>query len=204
MGNYRKKFVAVNDRKEHERQPGEPDRAWKGFTIYRDIGFTRTLLKAAIEYRKIVGVTESKEKSTHRNFQNWSIRWGWVRRCESWDREVDKQRRRIALEEVKRMRDRHVQLSMSMQQVGATELNKLLKDVKAKAEEGLLGATDIRYLIETGMKLERMSRGEPDSITEERKEISGDAAREELRALFEDKESRDNLRELAKKLVEKE
>lgn len=203
MAQYEKHFSPANDRKLHDRQPGEPSVAWKAFIIYRDLGFQRTIPKAVRAYRQIAGHSESKEATTRRNFERYSIRWGWVRRAESWDIELDKHRKRLAIEEVRRMKERHIAIAQTMQKVGKIELDKILKNAEKKIEEGVLNATDVRYLIEVGMKIERQNHGEPDSIVEKRENIGADSVREQLRNLFDDEEARETVRALARKLMSK-
>jgi hypothetical protein len=64
------------------------------------------------------------------------------------------------------MQRRHIKLALGMQQLGAQELQRLVKRAQEKAETGGAGltASDIHKLIDAGAKLERLNRGEPESI----------------------------------------
>lgn len=183
-----KPFTGAPDRQLFEKQPDEPDKAWSAFVIYREMGWERTIKKAAVEYKERNGLNGTVE-TTCRNLEAWASRWGWTARANEWDRELDKHRRRLAYKEVQKMRERHVALGKSLQQLGALELKKFLKDSEAKAKKGILSANDIYRAIEAGVKLERASRGEPDSIVEERHQITDDEERDATRHLLGDEDA---------------
>jgi hypothetical protein len=151
----------AQDRKPFERQPKETDPAWKAFQIYRDMD-KRSHAK--------LGDQLGKSKQL---ISTWSSKWRWVERCVAWDREADDRARAATLEEIDEMQRRHVQLALGMQQLGALEMQRLLRDANKKAEgEGAgLTAADVHRLIDAGSKLERLNRGEPTDI--ERKELTG-------------------------------
>src|SRR6266542_6115132 len=63
-----------------ERQVGEPDRAWRAFRVYRDLGpGVRSLSRVGKE----LGVTRQ-------NVDKMAARHGWRERVEAYDREQDR------------------------------------------------------------------------------------------------------------------
>jgi len=78
--------------KKWERQKGESSKSYSYFTIYRDLGPTRTIPKILQQIEK---VQESQEKSqddeiiipipTLVALQKASSRWHWTKRCTSYD-----------------------------------------------------------------------------------------------------------------------
>jgi len=61
-----------------DRRPGESDKAYKAFLLYRDARLDRTLKKVAEMLNKSV-----------QNVGRWCIRWDWRQRVEAWDRHVE-------------------------------------------------------------------------------------------------------------------
>lgn len=174
-------FQPAIDRDEYDRQPGETDKAWNAFTIYRDLGLSRTHVKT----REILGKTTGYA----RVIEEWSSKWGWKVRIEAWDREKDRVARRAELAEVEEMRKRHIQLATNLIGLGAVELNKLIKLVRQNVENNELSAIEVLKVIEAGIKLERATRGEPDSITKTTHEFGVDDERRMLRGVLHDEEA---------------
>lgn len=85
-----------------DRLPGEGTRAYHAFLIYRDLGPARTLEEV---YRVVQETTKSKRSrgkspTTHASgrINGWSSSWNWVERARAWDRHVQDERDRIALQ----------------------------------------------------------------------------------------------------------
>lgn len=160
-GQKREQVDLATDRKPYEQQPKETDVAFAAFKTYRDME-ERTLAKTGKALGKSAPLMEG-----------WSSRWRWGERATAWDRERDDRARATTLDEIEEMQRRHIQLALGMQQLGALELQRVLKDAQTKVEIGGVGlsAADIHRLIDAGAKLERLNRGEPESV--ERKELTG-------------------------------
>lgn len=132
-----------------ERQVGEGQKAYEAFCKYRDMGTQRSLRKVAEELQK-----------SETLMGRWSGQWEWVKRAEAWDREQDKIAQRQQFEEIKKMRKRHADLAVQMLLKAARALQRIPEDE--------IKAQDISRFVETASKLERISRGDVETVIEER------------------------------------
>jgi len=182
----------ANDREIYERQPNEKDTHWKGFVIYRDLGLERTINKASLIWDpegETHGIKNPTSKVSYQMYK-WASRWNWRDRVVEWDRELDKIKRRKVIEEVEKMRMRHIQLSTSIQAVVEQELKKWLKTAQENPDvQTTLGA--IVNALDSATKLERTSRGEPETIQEQRQLLSIHDQRQSMRNILMDEEALD-------------
>ena len=180
-----KKLKYARDRKKYERQPDEPDTAWAVFVMYRDQGYTRTLREATRQHLENTG-SKAKLLTAENNTQKWSQRWRWRERIVEWDRHIDRARRRGAEEDVIKMRARHAKEGENLQNLGVKALHKWLT-LKTDEELKDVPITDIVRAIEAGVKIERTARDLPDSISEERVQVTEKTRDKMLGLLDEDK-----------------
>jgi glycine/D-amino acid oxidase-like deaminating enzyme len=128
-----------------EKHPDETFQAFKAFSIYRDMGLSRSLPKVAAKTLKSLSL-----------MKRWSLRWSWVERAAAWDAELD----RISVEAQKKARvemaERHIEQAMLFQE-------KIIERLKTLEPDDLSPAVLIRWL-EAAVKIERLSRGEPTEI----------------------------------------
>ena len=145
-----------------ERQPGESPKAYRAFCIYRDMPPEFRSLRAVADryYGGAGGGTVTKRLRVPGQIQKWSIQWRWVERARAWDDEQD----RIAREEhrraIREMRERHAREAVALQQKALERLRSLNPDD--------LSPRDLLSFIVEAAKLERISRGEPETIQEQR------------------------------------
>ena len=146
-----------------EKHPWESDKSFAGFTAYRDLGLYRTLVSAT----ERLGKTPSYVKV----MEAWSKKFRWRERVNAYDMHLDKAQRDAEVDELVAMRKRHIQLAVHLQGLGATELQKWLK--KAKESKGSVTVTpdQVLKLVEVGVKLERLNRGEATAIVKNDMEI---------------------------------
>ena len=157
----------------YERQPGESATEWEHFVIFRDL-INRSAREAGERYTKIHGLT-AKSSSAANVAGKYSAKWQWRRRVEDWDRELDRERQKLAKKEIEKMYERHISMAMASQQVFFVEIKKLLNKVKRDAEGNpLLSVRDLVALGDMATKLETKSRGEPTEIVEDRQTQSTD------------------------------
>lgn len=128
-----------------ERQPGETAKAFYAFTLYRDIGYERSITKVAQLY--------NAKKQLRALVGRWSSKNNWVERARAYDEHLDELGTKQQEENIRKMQKRHITLSMALQQKAAEKL----KDLKP---EDMRVLDAIKAIIE-GAKLERLTRGEP-------------------------------------------
>jgi hypothetical protein len=141
------------DRKPWERADGETSRSFEGFVIYRDLGGRRSLSKVA----QTLSISKQSVAET-------SLRFGWVARALAWDDEQDRIRRDAHNAAIVAMNNKHAEIALSLQGVA---LKKLQKINEAGTMDELDAVTVLRYLTEAA-KMERVARGEPETIQEHR------------------------------------
>jgi hypothetical protein len=130
-------------------QPNEPPRAWAAFCTYRDLEpHQRSLVKVGDQYGR-----------THGWMEKLSSRWRWVGRVRAWDIQQDRIKRAAAGKALEDMARRQVGIGLLMQKKAADRLSKMTDD-----EVALLSVWELTRLAETGVKLERIGRGEPIDI----------------------------------------
>ncbi|HYG67586.1 MAG TPA: hypothetical protein VD838_08005 [Anaeromyxobacteraceae bacterium] len=181
-----------------ELQPGETAQQFVGFVAYRDLlPQDRSIDKA---YEVATGRKLPRGERAPGYFGRWSSKNGWPERAAAWDGHVDEQRRRwreeAEKEEVQEMARRQIGLATALQTLGANVLN-----VLRTSPEKISPHAMIRAIVE-GSKLERLNRGEPETIVDLR-DGGGSAGHDEdpaLRALLEDPEALEMAQELALKL----
>lgn len=133
-----------------ERQHKEGAKAFSAFIAYRDLSATERSLRRAV-LRQYGEFTSSRI----RQFQHWSAKFKWVSRALAWDQYVDERAREDLIEQVKKARTRHVQVSQAIQAKALSRLKEM--DAMELAPHILL-----RFLTE-GIRLERLSLGEPET-----------------------------------------
>ena len=130
-----------------ERQPKETDKSFEAFATYRDMGTDRSYVKVAQRLSKSQTI-----------IKRWGVTHNWVNRIEAWNDEQDRIIREELIKGIATMQKNHVNIANQM----------LIKAMKAlqriPAEE--MTMQDIARAVDVGTKLERLSRGEPTSITE--------------------------------------
>lgn len=154
------KLVEQQDKSEkyvkiYERQPGEPEKQWQAFRIYRDMGEARTLAAVAKNIEKLPEM-----------LYRWSKQWHWQDRALAWDRAIDARRRKSTLIEVEQMRDRQWAALAAAYEVLGLELEKIKRVSADTTEPPLLKLRELPSWIESIFKNERLLYGQPSSITE--------------------------------------
>jgi hypothetical protein len=140
-----------------DQQAGETARAFAAFQVYRDLpAKSRSLERAAsIYYGQEVGRTIGGTSGKVRQFETWSSRWDWVPRVAQYDRHIDRAATATHAEEVAAMAARHAATAMRMVEKAAEALEKVDVDD--------LSPGQLALFFELGVKIERLSRGEPDT-----------------------------------------
>lgn len=131
-----------------ERIPGETPGEYRKFCAYRDMrpadktAKQRSLQKLAEE----LGITlQHLKKVSGKN--------KWVSRCEEYDAYVDEKARQQCEAEIIEMRKNHALLASQMLKKAAKRLLTISEDE--------ISVADIVRMVDVGVKIERLSRGEP-------------------------------------------
>lgn len=125
-----------------EKTPWETPRAYDAFTKYRDMGPKRTVRGCGLQ----LGLKHQ--------CREWSAQHDWVNRAAAFDAAQDRALRTELAEQRTAMLKRHAQVGALLTQKAIERLRDL--------DVAKLSIRDAIALIETGSRLERQSRGEPD------------------------------------------
>lgn len=145
-----------------ERQPDESSKAFAAFVVYRDLGPSKRSLDAV--GRRLADAPVKRKRGAHGTILDWSARYLWVNRASAWDAEQDRIGRQAQLDAIREMHRRHAEAAVSL-------LTKALDRLKAMKPEELSPAHLLNFVVESA-KLERLARGEPESIQEQRSEVT--------------------------------
>jgi hypothetical protein len=149
-----------------QQQPNESIKAFQAFVTYRNLEpQERSLQRVASELAKSLPI-----------IKRWSAAWDWLERAASWDdfQELRRLEARIAAKQ--RMDERHLKII-------SEAMKKVIQAVQQADPEELARnfSQQITWMSEL-MRLERMIRGEPESIEERREKLEVKASsQEELR-----------------------
>lgn len=131
-----------------EKQDYETPYAYTAFCVYRDMPtHRRSLRKGANEFYGV------EEWNKQRQFMRWSASNKWVERAAAYDLHLDEINRREHEKAIKEMNKRQAKIGAAMQ---------------AKGWEGVANndptLDEGRRLIETGVRVERIARGESTEV----------------------------------------
>ena len=127
-----------------ERQPGEPDKAFRAFTIFRDLPPEDRSLRRVAERLGQKSISSSLAQ-----------RWYWRERVALWDEEQDKRRREALLRESEDAAVYHAKIARRAAQLVEKKIGYLEED--DGAVKGM-SVRDMVSLMESAVKLERLSR----------------------------------------------
>lgn len=142
-----------------ERQPREPPKAWTAFVIYRDDRDERSI--------KLVAYKLVQQAS---NVFKWSSKYNWVKRAEAFDRYEDVLNRKAARKSIDSMHERHARNAVIGMAAAMNELKKYVK-TENNPEPQSMKVRDATRLFDVAARIERLARGEPDTIQEVKGEV---------------------------------
>lgn len=170
-----------------ERLAGEPTKAFQAFQQYRDMSASE----------RSAAAVAAKCGRTLRLIERWCAGWNWVARTAAWDAERDRVAKLAELDGIAKakqaeivaiaeMRERHLQSVGGLLVLGRKELRKWLRKLEREPDtaDPVLQPREIKLLIECAIKLERVIRGEPDSIQGQVSEATADERRRLMRPLL--------------------
>lgn len=172
-----------------ERQEKESAKAYEAFELYlQQHPTTRTQARV----NEMLGKKSSQ-------VSNWSTRWSWVERADVWDRHNEEIRRQAFIAESKKMAERHARSAQVYISALIQPAMAILKKVQDDPE--WLGnlfernpgkAMDVLAKLSKALpvviNVERMARGQPIGITEERTVTEDTITRDEIMRSIENEE----------------
>jgi hypothetical protein len=136
-----------------DKQPGESNKRYYAFCLYRDMGAQeRSLSKVADE------INVGKKPSKVRLLERWSIEGHWVKRCEGWDTEQDRKKRVYMDKALKAQARKYLDVAITAQGKGVKSLQAFNPDLEP------LKPLDAMKLITEAVKLECLALGVPSDI----------------------------------------
>lgn len=152
----------AKDREPWERQPGERDKPFNAFVVFRDNGPDRSLVDFA--------VSAGLEQST---VYRWAHAYYWRERVALYDRHLDDVRRKAYAKEIEDMAKRHAALSNAALGALQAPVAELIKRINARSAD--LESMPARELfqfvrqaagpIKDLVAVERVARGVPSDAT---------------------------------------
>lgn len=173
------------------RMDGESYEAFDAFQNYLFLGSNgskRSIKKAAVQ----VGKHESL-------FSRWSMEWNWVKRAEAFDKYMSEKKQKAHETAIEDMNRRQAEAAMAALMASLETINDYVK--KNPHDSPLkMHISNATKLLEVAVKMERVARGEPDSITKNTNElnIKDEENQKELRKLMSDKLGQKSLLEISK------
>lgn len=148
-----------------ERQPDESPQAFAAFAAYLD--GDGSLLMPERSARE----TARKLKKHWSQVSEWSAKYDWVRRAEAKDRHDMRLRARAQEREIALMNDRQAQNAMIGAAAAMAHIRKFIKTAD-NPEPARMRDRDAIRLFDIAAKIERVARGEADSISQTKNEVS--------------------------------
>jgi hypothetical protein len=122
----------------------ESSRLYGYFTLFRDLGPTRTIVQVAAE----VGTSEDQMYKYSRKFR-------WVERAKLWDLHLESEKIQAIEAANRTMASRQAKLGMMLQDKAADAMSQLSWNADRPVT-----AKDVVALADVGVKIERLARGE--------------------------------------------
>ena len=142
-----------------DQQPKESSRAFAAFISYRDQGLRRSCNSVATQL-----------KMNPSSVLELSKRHNWQERVKAWDAYVDKENQADQIAAVKLMKQRQIALALKAQRATEKGLKILIKqltpDSDGKISPYATKPEGLSRLLDTGCRLERLNRDEPEQNLE--------------------------------------
>jgi hypothetical protein len=141
-----------------DQQPKESSRAFSSFVAYRDLGLRRSCNAVARQLK--LNPTSILELSKRHN---------WQERVKAWDAHIDKETQQQQIQAVKIMKQRQIALALKAQKAAGKGIKRLIQQFNT--DDGSLSPNAMKpdglsRLLDTGCRLERLNRDEPEQNLE--------------------------------------
>ena len=135
-----------------DQQPKESSRAFAVFITYRDLGLRRSC--NAVAHQLKMNQSSVLELSKRNN---------WQERVRAWDAHVDQEIQKEQIEAVKIMKKRQIALALKAQKAADKGLRKFIAQFDNEHISPYATKPDgLSKLLETGCRIERLNRDEPE------------------------------------------
>lgn len=158
------------DREPWDRQPGESNRQYSRFQVFKDLGRMRTL-KQAVEMLHGVGDTGVQ----YRTLMQYSYEYRWTERAEAHDRAQDQLEAQRLVQLRNEMLSRHRRLASGLLAKGVAAL--------AKVNVDAMTPLDIVRFLKYGTDIETRALGEPTMIHQHQGPAGGPIAVDDMSKL---------------------
>ena len=138
-----------------DQKPNESTKAFQRFAQYRDMGAGRSLRKLASNL--------SLNAST---LAEISKKHSWQERIAAFDAYIDKASQYNQVAQVRAMKRRQIALALRAQKVAEKGLKKILRDLDDEHLVRKLSPEGLSKILDTGCRLERLNRDEPEHNVE--------------------------------------
>ncbi len=147
-----------------ERNSTESDVQWRCFLRYRNTG----CMNGDTPGRRVKKAVADLEGVHPVDLQKWSAEHGWRERATLYDMHLDSLALETTEKTIREMNKRHARSAMMLQRFAGTEIGKLAAKAEERTHDPVDDAkpADVSRIMETGIKLERLSRGEATERTE--------------------------------------
>ena len=142
-----------------DQQIKETSKAFRAFVVYRDMGLKRSCYGVAKEL-----------KLSSSSVLELSKRHNWQERVRAWDAHIDQKIQQEQIEAVKVMKKRQIALALKAQKAASKGLKQFIAQFnEERIPLSALKPDGLSKLLDTGCRLERLNRDEPEqslSLTE--------------------------------------
>lgn len=168
-----------------ERQTGERSRQFELFTVYRDLGPSRSIEKVVQK----CNADESDPGVSLSYLGKLSAKFGWVNRCEAWDDHLDKVARTEQELAIRDMRRRQARESAEFQNMAYGLKDEITgPEMEGKPTKKAWFLATVINAYGSAVMIEQDARGEPDDEDKEKKSGLKELARVFEESLPEDGE----------------
>lgn len=133
------------DQMTYERLPGETAKAWKAFSMYRDMGHDRSI--------ENVRISLGRPSVYLRSLQTWSSKFAWVERAklyDDWCDSIDRQERESARPKWEELRQRSLSNNVELSAQLRERVQEMLRHPLTKERIEASGGRNVTYIVPAG------------------------------------------------------
>lgn len=146
-----------------DQQPDETDAAYTAFLVYRALGRSRSIRRTHSDWGQVaddVGANPNRPASLT-SIEKWHGANSWRLRAQAWDAELEADWQREVQDRRIRAARRNADIAEKGMNLVASQLDVLISRVDTKDPDRGLDVLDIRRLVDSLSRLERLAYGDP-------------------------------------------